>query len=85
MAILKEIVATTGTYTDSQGNEKKRYTKLGVAMSTRNGGEMIKIESIPIGWDGWAYLNDPKPRDNASQGQQGGNDSAPFSDSDIPF
>lgn len=61
MAVQKEIVAITGKYT-KDGQEKNRYTKLGVMMDTKNG-PMLKLEVIPIGWDGWAYLNDPKPRE----------------------
>lgn len=72
MAVTKEIVAIVGKYTDKQGQEKNRYCKLGVVMTTKGGGEMIKIESIPVGWDGFAYLNDPKPRDNQQSNQDDG-------------
>ena len=62
MPVVKEVTVVT-RYTDSQGNEKKRYHNVGVVMSTRNG-DMLKLESLPIGWDGWAYLNDPKERED---------------------
>jgi hypothetical protein len=88
MAIVKEVTAVT-RYTDAQGNEKKRYHKLGVVMSTRNG-DMLKIESVPIGWDGWAYLNDPKDREEVQPKPQGKPSIQPpsndgFDDSDLPF
>jgi hypothetical protein len=41
---------------------------------------MLKLDSIPLregGWDGWAYLNDPKPQESRK---------SQFDDeSDIPF
>lgn len=62
MARKYEVTAVTGKYTDSTGKEKSRYQTLGSVLETKNG-LMLKIESIPVGWDGWAYLNEPKPRD----------------------
>lgn len=59
MGIKYEVTAVTGKYTDKQGNEKNRYTKVGVVLETKNG-LMLKVESIPVGWDGWAYLNEPR-------------------------
>lgn len=86
-----DLVAVTGTYTDGQGQEKKRYTNVG-AMFTRDDGSLaIKIESVPVGgtWNGWlsAYL----PKDQRQQSQQS-RPAAPaqagegdFQDDDIPF
>lgn len=85
MAIQKEVTAITGKYM-KDGQEKNRYTKLGVVMDTKNG-PMLKLETIPLGWDGWAYLNDPKPREGA-QTQAPKGDAAPFIDdldSGVPF
>jgi hypothetical protein len=65
MAITKEITCIVGTYTNKDGQEKKRYQRIGSIISTRNG-EMIKLDVIPLkegGWDGWAYLNDPQPKE----------------------
>ncbi len=98
MGIKKDIVAVIGTYTDAQGNEKKRYLKIGAIMETRNG-EMIKMDSVPVGWDGWAYLNDPRSEGDRpqqrTQGQgrrSGGAQPSPrladaddFADDSIPF
>ncbi len=94
MPVVKEVTVVT-RYTDSQGNEKKRYHNVGVVMSTRNG-DMLKLESLPIGWDGWAYLNDPKEREDKpakpAQANRGGQQrpaSPPpvddFDDPSIPF
>lgn len=68
MAVLKEIVAVTGKYTDKDGKEKNSYLTIGRIIETKNG-EMIKMDSVPMNWDGWAYLNDPKPRDGSSSGE----------------
>ena len=34
-------------------------------IDTKNG-EMLKIDNVPLkegGWDGWCYINDPRPKD----------------------
>lgn len=88
MAKTHDIVAVTGTYTDREGNEKKRYQTIGAIIDTRNG-PMIKLESVPLGWDGWAYMNEPKVKDKPHQ-KPGENvpakdyESGGFDD-DIPF
>ncbi len=64
MAVKYEIVAVTGEY-EQAGETKKRYAKIGVVMETKNG-LMVKVESVPIGWNGWAYLNEPRERESAS-------------------
>lgn len=85
MGVLYEVTAVTGTYTDREGNEKRRYAKLGVVIETKNG-PMLKLESIPVTWEGIAYLNEPKPREPAKQEPSGkyGKDAAPFDD-EVPF
>ena len=63
--VLKEVSVITGKYTNAQGQEKNRYTRIGSIIETRNG-EMLKLDVIPIvegGFTGWCYLNDPKPKD----------------------
>lgn len=69
MARKYEVTAVTGKYTDNTGKEKSRYQTLGSVIETKNG-LMLKLESVPVGWDGWAYLNDPKPRDEQPRQQQ---------------
>ncbi len=69
MARKYEVTAITGKYTDSNGAEKSRYQTLGSVIETKNG-LMLKLEAVPIGWDGWAYLNDPKPREGQQAPQQ---------------
>jgi hypothetical protein len=91
MAILYKISAATGKYTDKDGNEKNRYVDMGVVMETKNG-PMLKLEAVPVGWDGWAYLNEPKAKEEGEQAQrsrpqrQAQKSSADdFTDSEIPF
>ena len=65
-----DVVAITGKYTDKNGNEKNRYQKIGIVIDTKNG-QMLKLESIPVGWDGWAYLNEPRERDEQKSAPRG--------------
>ena len=62
MAILKNITARSGTYKDKQGNEKSSYVRCGVILETKNG-EAIKLEALPVNFDGWLYMHDPEPRE----------------------
>lgn len=55
-----EVIASTGTYTNKQGEEKKRWLKCGIVMETKSGGLALKLESIPVGSDGWFTLTEPK-------------------------
>jgi hypothetical protein len=63
--LLKEISVITGKYTNAQGQEKNRYTRIGSIIDTKNG-DMLKIDVTPLmdgGWNGWAYINDPREKD----------------------
>lgn len=68
--VLSEITVITGTYRNAQGQDKKRYQRIGSVIDTKNG-PMLKIDVIPLkegGWDGWAYINEPRPREQAAKG-----------------
>lgn len=90
MAILYKVSAVSGKYKDNDGNEKNRYVDMGVVMETKNG-PMLKIEAMPTSWDGWAYLNDPKPREEGERQERSrpSRREAPATtapgDDDIPF
>lgn len=60
-----DVVAITGKYQDRDGNDKNRYTNIGVVIETDKG-LSLKLEAVPVGWDGWAGLYEPKPRDAAT-------------------
>ena len=87
MAIKYDLICKTGTYKDKNGEEKNRWSKVGVVMETKQGGLACKIESIPVGFDCWLSLSEPKPKDNFTPS---GNDempkaSAALDDDSIPF
>lgn len=63
MPIKYEVRSITGKYTDKNGNEKNSYQTIGKIIQTAKGGFMLKLDSIPVGFDGWAYLNEPQPKD----------------------
>jgi hypothetical protein len=82
MGIKYEVTATTGTYTTADGTQKKRYAKIGVVLDTKNG-PALKLETIPVGWDGFAYLNEPQPKaDEPRTRKPAARDRA---DDDVPF
>jgi hypothetical protein len=79
--IKKEISCVVGTYTNAAGDKKSRYQRIGSIIETRNG-EMLKLDVIPLvqgGWDGWSYINEPKPKEEKYQGLPVDDDS------DLPF
>ena len=74
--VRKEVTAIVGEYTNKDGQLKKRYQRIGSIIDTKNG-DMLKLDVIPLkegGWDGWAYLNDPREDDRPK-----------FNDNDNPF
>jgi hypothetical protein len=69
--LINEITVITGTYTNAQNQQKNRYQRIGSIIDTKNG-PMLKIDVIPLkegGWDGWAYINEPRERED-QPGQQ---------------
>jgi hypothetical protein len=81
--IKKEISCIVGSYKNAQGEQKNRYQRIGSIIETKNG-EMLKIDSIPMkegGWDGWAYINDPRPTEDRPAKSRGFDDM----DQNIPF
>ena len=88
--LVKEISVISGSYTNADGMKKNRYTRIGSIIETQNG-EMLKLDTIPLvenGWNGWAYLNDPKPKDeflSRPQMQTRQTSRPVFDDDSIPF
>lgn len=85
MSIQYEVMASTGTYTDKNGQEKRRWLKCGIVMSTKTGGLAMKLEAVPVGSDGWFSLFEPKARDDVAQAPRKQSGSVADMDSDIPF
>jgi len=84
MSVQYEVNAKVG----EDKNGTPQYRKIGVVIKTAKG-FMLKLETIPvIGWDGWAFLNPPKPKEQAApqrQAPQGGGGAFDGLDDDIPF
>jgi hypothetical protein len=85
MSIQYEVMASTGSYTDKNGQEKKRWAKCGVVMSTKTGGLALKMETMPVGGDGWFSLFEPKPKDDFAQAPRKQAASAADMVDDAPF
>ena len=64
MPVTHELMARTGSYTDRDGNEKTRWTKCGIVVE-KDGRMSIKLEAIPVGFDGWLSAFEPRERDQA--------------------
>lgn len=70
-------------YTDREGNEKTRYVNVGALFARDDGSLTMKLESLPIGFNGWINFYEPKPRDGEQRPQrqapqQDDSDSVPF-------
>jgi hypothetical protein len=66
MGIKYDCIVKNGTYTDKSGNEKNRWSKIGVCVETKQGGLAIKLETVPVVWDGWISLAEPKPKESGT-------------------
>lgn len=86
--IKKEISVISGKYTNAQGVAKNRYTRIGSIIETKRG-DMLKLDVTPLiegGWNGWAYINEPKPKDEGFPKDKGFPDDDGFpEDDDMPF
>jgi hypothetical protein len=52
MKAVKNAVCTTGKYM-KDGVEKKQYTRVGKLFKYDDGGVVLKVEAIPVNFDGW--------------------------------
>jgi hypothetical protein len=62
-----EVTVTGGKYM-KDGVEKTKYYRIGSVIDTKNG-LMLKLDNLPIiegGWSGWAYLNEPRDKQDSS-------------------
>jgi hypothetical protein len=53
---------------EQNGEEKKRYIKCGVVFDGAKG-MSLKLESLPVPFDGWLQFYEPKPRDDKPAGK----------------
>lgn len=81
----KKAVATTGTYTDRNGNEKKRYANVGMLFQYDDGGFALKLDTLPVG-DGWNGFISFFDLDEKREAAPAKNDGGSFDDmGDVPF
>jgi len=90
MAIKYDVVKCE-RYTGKDNVERTRYTNIGrILHNTETGNFSLKLDSIPVLWDGWASLFEPKPKEAKPDERQKTQESSqekttdPFG-GDIPF
>lgn len=88
----KRAACVTGTYTDRDGNEKKRYCNVGTLFQYDDGGFALKLDSIPVGqgWNGFVSFFDLEDKREGAAKKPGGgyaqaSAGAPDLDDEIPF
>lgn len=85
MPVTHELMARAGSYTDRDGNEKTRWQKCGILIE-KDGKLSVKLEALPIGFDGWLSCfeprqdDKPRPKQRQDDGSVGG-----MPDEDLPF
>ena len=82
MQIIKNAVCVTGTY-EKNGETKKQYTRVGKLFKYDDGGVCLKMDSVPVNFDGWINfydLDDQKPAQPQVAPAPTG-----VADDDIPF
>ena len=82
-----EVFTKNGTYKDSNGQEKNRWFRMGVCFQNDKGQLSIKIDGVPVNWDGWMSLMEPKPKETQAGSNKPLNTGAGtgITDDDIPF
>jgi len=57
MKRIKKLVAVTGEY-EKDGQTKKQYANIGSLFQREDGSMAIKIDTIPVNFNGWASAYD---------------------------
>ena len=63
MALKYEAKVVSGTYKTQTGEEKPNWIKVGAVFETPKG-LSLKLESVPVSWDGWIKFFEPKAKDD---------------------
>ncbi len=86
MAVVRyEVKAKNGTYKDRNGEEKARWHNMGVCFQSDQGHLSLKIDSIPVNWDGWVSLFEPKPKEAGAGRSVPSGAGNTITDDEIPF
>jgi hypothetical protein len=85
MAVLFNVMAKAGEYTNKSGEKKTRWHRCGVAIEAKNdAGMALIIESMPVNFDGWFQMF--KPEEKTAGNNQSNNVGTPeIPEGDIPF
>lgn len=81
--ILYRVSAKGDTYKDKEGNDRVRWVDCGVVFESKNG-MAVKLEALPVKFDGWLQLFEPRDKDQVNQAQSD-QPSNNVKDDDIPF
>jgi hypothetical protein len=79
----KEVTAVMGEYVNAQGETKKKYQKIGAIIESKHG-PMLKLDVIPLEWNGYAFINEPYDKEKPKSEPRPGRRVEPMDD-DIPF
>ena len=71
-----------GTYTDKSGKEQTSWLTIGKVIEKQNGKLVLKLDCVPVAFDGWVQFFDP-PADDKSKSTPT-KDFADIAD-DVPF
>jgi hypothetical protein len=80
----KEVTAVMGEYVNAQGETKKKYLKIGAIIESKHG-PMLKLDVIPLEWNGYAYINEPYDKQDKPKSEPRPGRRAEPMDDDIPF
>ena len=74
-------------YTNGQGEEKTRYSNIGVVFERDDGSLSLKLESIPVNFSGWVNFYVPKDDNErqAGRAQNAANQARESNRNDDPF
>lgn len=75
----KEVTAVVGEYTNAKGETKKRYLKIGAIIESKHG-PMLKLDTIPLEWNGYAYINEPYDKEQRQPQTRGARRQDDFED-----
>jgi sulfur relay (sulfurtransferase) DsrC/TusE family protein len=83
MPKLYDLSAPNGTYVDREtGEEKTSWIRCGAVIEKANGKKAVKLEALPIEFNGW--LNCTEPRSPVQQAAKSAGQPDPYAHPDDP-